>query len=246
MKPKGIIYRTGRASSGEVTLEWPAFFRFMASFIKTSGSGIIGFVIITVLFTYGPVLREELTYALSAKETVAQSHSNIQFDNMSFVKAVEAGEVQKKAESFGVNSQFSIVIPEIGAAENVIANVDAGNKKEYMAALQIGVAHAKGTNFPGQGKTIYMFAHSTDSAINIARYNAVFYLLHKLEKGDKVYIFFNDKLFEYQVDHKIITSAKDTSWLNESSDSERLILQTCDPPGTTWKRLLVIAKPVSQ
>ncbi len=246
MKPFGTIYKAGRRSStsGEVSLQWPAAIRFAASFLKTTGAGVIGFVIISILFTYGPVLREELTYATSPREAKVES-SNTQLDTLSFVQAVEAGEVQKKAESFGVNSQFSIVIPEIGAAENIIANVDPANKSEYSEALKIGVAHAKGSNFPGQNRMIYLFAHSTDSPINIARYNAVFYLLNKLEKGDKVYIFFSDKLYEYQVDHKLITSPKDTSWLNDKGDGETLILQTCYPPGTTWERLLVIAKPVN-
>lgn len=244
MKPFGTIYKSGRATSGEVSLEWPGVIRFLASFLRTTGAGAIGFVIISVLFTYGPVLREELTYAVTPRAGISET-SDPQLDTLSFVQAVEAGEVQKKAESFGVNSQFSIVIPEIGAAENVIANVDPANKAEYTEALKIGVAHAKGTYFPGQNRMIYLFAHSTDSPINIARYNAVFYLLHKLEKGDKIYVFFSDKLYEYQVDHKIIVDPKDVSWLNDNSDGEKLVLQTCDPPGTTWKRLLVFATPVN-
>ena len=126
----------------------------------------------------------------------------------------------------------------------MIPNVDAGNPTDYLKALTQGVAHAKGTYFPGQGKTIFLFSHSTDSPINIARYNAVFYLLRKLTPGDTIIIYFLGQEHDYVVTDKFVTAANDTSWLQDNGQGERLILQTCDPPGTSWNRLLVVAKPV--
>jgi LPXTG-site transpeptidase (sortase) family protein len=152
------------------------------------------------------------------------------------------GAVIEEASSYGVDSGFSIVIPRIQAKSNIVANVDPFNREEYKAALKLGVAHAKTTALPGEGGTTYLFAHSTDTAVNVARYNAVFYELNKLEPNDEIIVFYNNQKFVYAVSTKHIIPADDSSWLN-SNTSERLILQTCYPPGTALKRLLVIAEP---
>ena len=41
-----------------------------------------------------------------------------------------------------------------------------------------------------------------------------------------------------------IIDPDEVSLLTQAQESgEQLVLQTCWPPGTTWKRLIVIAKP---
>lgn len=239
MFPRGTIYRYDKyLNHGEVVLEVPFWTKVGYTVARGVGAGLIGFAIISAIFTYGPLVSQEVSYdLLGPKEETPYSVSD-------FALADATSAVQNEAKSYGVNSYFSIVIPKIGAYQNVIANVDARDEKQYLDALQRGVAHAKGTYFPGQGENIFLFSHSTDSPLNFARYNAVFYLLGKLEKGDRVIIFFADKKYEYEIVDKVRATAKDTSWLTENSVGERLVLQTCDPPGTTWNRLLVIAKPV--
>lgn len=143
------------------------------------------------------------------------------------------------------DTQFSVLIPKIGANAIVIPNVDPSNQDEYLAALKKGVAHAKGTVFPGLPGTTYLFAHSTDNFWDVGRYNAIFYLLKDLVTGDDVTIFFSGKRYDYKVDTTEIIDPSDVDLLvNAQKTPEQLVLQTCWPPGTTWKRLLVIAKPV--
>jgi len=159
-------------------------------------------------------------------------------------EAERINKVRQEAASYGVNSYFSVVVPKIGAASDVVANVSTAGKSDYLEALQQGVAHARGTYFPGQGREIFLFSHSTDSPLNFARYNAVFFLLGRLEAGDEVIVFFADKKYVYEVVDKQVVPASDTTWLTQGSPEELLILQTCYPPGTTWKRQLVFAKPI--
>ena len=244
MYPKRTIYQQGKSDlSGETILAPSLFGRLVYILGRGIGAGLIGFTVIGIIFTYGPIIKEEIYYAILGQQNRIETSG---FGRMlEFAEAEKTKRVKEEAESFRVNSYFSIVIPKINAASEITANVDASNEKEYLEALKEGVAHAKGTYFPGQGKQIFLFAHSTDSPINVAKYNAVFYLLRKLEQGDRLVVFFADKKYEYEVEKKITTSAKDTSWFTDSGGGERLILQTCDPPGTTWKRLLVIAKPAS-
>ena len=243
MRTKGTIYQAGKSDThGEAILALSKAARFYYNFLRGLGAGLIGFAVIVVLFTYGPIIKEEVLYNF---RNVTPNESKISTESL--VDVAEADRivaVQQEAQEQGVNSYFSVVIPKINAASNVIANVDASSEEDYQAALKNGIAHAKGTYFPGQGNNIFLFAHSTDSPINIARYNAVFYLLRKLEPGDDITVFFADEKYRYQVEQKLVASPEDISWLTKDYGDEALILQTCDPPGTTWKRLLIIAKPI--
>lgn len=144
-----------------------------------------------------------------------------------------------------VDSQFGIVIPKIDANANIISNVSVIDKARYLDTLQKGVAHAQGTAFPGEGGHIFLFAHSTDNFWNVGRYNAVFYLLYKLETGDEVNLFYKGQRYKYIVDTSKIVSPSDVQYLTRKTKKETLTLQTCWPPGTTLKRLLVFAKPIS-
>lgn len=243
MRPKGNIYKKNKSPlAGEVRLAMSKIERFAFRLLRGIGAGFVGFAVMGILFTYGPVIREELSYQFK-EEGQAPVRSRFG-DLIEFAEADRTVRVQNEAKSYGVGSYFSIVIPKIDASSNIIANVDAANEEDYTEALSQGVAHARGTYFPGQGRNIYLFSHSTDSPFNISRYNAVFYLLGKLEEGDRFIVFFADSKYEYEVSEKVVTGSDDTSWLNDTKSEEVLILQTCDPPGTTWRRLLVIAEPV--
>lgn len=139
---------------------------------------------------------------------------------------------------------FSLIIPKIAASAPVIANVDAQNAQKYNQALKQGVAHGAGTVFPGMKGSVWLFAHSAASPWDIRNYNAVFYLLDRMEEGDEVIVFFQGKRFNYRVSEKMIVSSKDTSFYSQKEE-EILVLQTCWPPGTTQKTLLVLARPLT-
>lgn len=147
------------------------------------------------------------------------------------------------------DKQFQILIPKLGVNSRIIANVNPAVEKEYAQALKLGVAHAAGTGLPGEenthNRTIFVFGHSTNGSWNISRYNALFYSLKDLIIGDSITVWFWGKEFDYTVKERKIVEPDDVSFLQPQTDKERLILQTCWPPGTTWKRLLVIAEPTS-
>lgn len=138
--------------------------------------------------------------------------------------------------------EFSLSIPKIHLSSKVFPNIDPMNKKIYLPVLRQGVAHAAGTYFPGEGGLVYLFAHSADYVFNIKQYNALFYNLKDLEVGDEISLSYQGRKFNYKVSEKKIVEATEVSVLKNTGE-EKLILQTCWPPGTTWKRLLVIATP---
>lgn len=143
------------------------------------------------------------------------------------------------------NTDFSIVVPKIGANAQIVQNVDSANEQDYLAALKRGVAHALGTAFPGEGGHIFLFAHSTDYFWNVGAYNAVFYLLGKLENNDEINIFYKGQRYVYKVVKKEIVDPSQVEYLTRKTNKEFLTLQTCWPLGTTFKRLLVFAVRVS-
>ena len=145
-----------------------------------------------------------------------------------------------------VDPQFSLMIPKLAANTRVIENVNSADEKAYLDALRYGVAHAAGTGLPGSGRHIYLFAHSTNTFANVSRYNAVFYLLYKLEAGDEVDIFYLGQRYTYTVTGKLIVSPTDVSYMTRQTNGEFLTLQTCWPPGTIAQRLLVFAEPAGQ
>lgn len=149
---------------------------------------------------------------------------------------------EAKNEVVPVDEDFGIVIPKIGANSKVIADVDPYNYKVYQAALTRGVAHAKGTSYPGQEGNIFIFSHSSVNFYEAVRYNSIFYLLSKMEKGDEIYLFYQGEKFKYRVLEKTIAEPGNLSYLTKKTSQKMVTLMTCWPPGTTFKRLLVIGE----
>jgi len=141
-----------------------------------------------------------------------------------------------------VNTEFSIIIPKIDVNSPIVQEVDAGNYNDYIAALKKGVAHARGTVFPGQDGNSFIFAHSSLNFWDQARYNAVFMLLRKLEVGDQIVTYYHGQRYDYYVTDKVVVEANDVRYLTPSAEGRQLTLQTCDPPGINLRRLIVVAK----
>jgi LPXTG-site transpeptidase (sortase) family protein len=76
----------------------------------------------------------------------------------------------------------------------------------------------------------------------MVRQNSVFYLLGELKTDDFVFIGFNGEIYKYKVYDQKIVGANDIEYLDYKEEGrEVLILQTCWPIGTDWKRLLIFA-----
>ncbi len=151
----------------------------------------------------------------------------------------------KKAYMTPVDEEYGIVIPKIGANSRVIADVSPYNEKEYQVQLTKGVAHARDTAYPGQFGNTFIFAHSASNWYQANQYNAVFYLLNKLTKGDDIYLFYKGTKYKYTVtEHKIVDSNA-FEYLKQDHSAKKLTLMTCWPAGTTLKRYIVEASLIT-
>ena len=138
---------------------------------------------------------------------------------------------------------YFIEIPKIMAFAPIVINVDPWNKNEYLGKLREGVAHAKGTSLPGEEDTVFLFAHSSDAPWNLTRYNTAFFLLGRVKIGDEVVIYKDNEKMVFRVFTTQIVSPDEVSFLKDLT-TDQLILQTCWPIGTYFKRLLVFAKRI--
>ncbi len=226
----------------------------------TLGIRFLGYLIFfnglaVFIFLLGPLVSVEVKYradkVLGVKRTIAPLNPASPAPRQSPTTDTTSG-----GESFAnikaneneivpVSTEFGIVIEKINANAKVVANVNAGDEREYTRALQDGVAEALGSTPPGQNGNLYLFSHSTDAPWNIVRFNAIFYLLRELDTGDRVIIFYQNKRYDYIVFDKIIASPYDVSYLNNKYSVPVLTLQTCDPPGTLLNRLIIRAKLVN-
>jgi sortase A len=139
------------------------------------------------------------------------------------------------------NKDFSILVGKLGITSEIIANVDPFDSKKYQLALSKGIAHAKGTKLPGEDGNVFLFAHSSADLLTAERYNSVFYLIHHLDKGDIIDIWYEGQQYKYEVSSKEFVSPGSTSALTRIMPSETLTLMTCWPPGTTLSRLIITA-----
>lgn len=233
--------------------------RFVANFLLL-------FTVFGIILTFAPAAYYEVSYRLLRvkgyefvlSDTIDQELDRIlehqralgtksaeqrpEVPDISFLEAILSDGTRQQISPKSVD--FGIVIPKIGANEAVVMNVDPENPDAYNEVLKNSVAHARGTSLPGLGETTYLFAHSATTFWDVGRHNALFYLIKDLENGDDIVVFYNKKRHNYKVVGKETIDSDDTHFLTRDRGlGEELLLQTCWPPGTTLKRLIVIARP---
>jgi LPXTG-site transpeptidase (sortase) family protein len=192
---------------------------------------LLGLLVLSM--SYGPILLAELRFAFrqhSASSTSQLVTNNLESNPQDLV--IEA-----------VDKEFGIVIPKINVNAPIVENVDPFSSFDYQRQLAKGVAHAKGTGLPDQERTMFLFAHASGDILMARRYNSVFYLLNKLAAGDQLVIYYRDAPYYYQVTASKEVAADAVNYLEEDQEND-LILMTCTPPGTTWRRLLVLADKI--
>jgi len=204
------------------------------------GTALVTVSVLFLFVTFFPVLKEEAKYQLWPKHKDVRIVFGTESQSLK-----EEGKMTASDVIIPVDEDFGIVIPKIGANARVIAGVDWQDSRAYQQALALGVAQAKGTANPGEPGNVFLFSHSGVDFLETARYNALFYLIDKLIDEDEIVLIYRGEKFTYQVTEKKIVAAESLEYLRGDEREKTLTLMTCFPAGTTWKRLVVIAKQVS-
>lgn len=132
-------------------------------------------------------------------------------------------------------SNYSLSIPELNI-ENAFVSATDNNVDKHLV-------HFPGTSLPPNKGTAVIFGHSTlPQLFDPKNYKTIFANAHKLVVGDTIHITVGNTLYTYKIYGISIVDAEDTSYLTQEYDKSHLIIVTCTPPGTIWKRLIIKAQ----
>ena len=204
------------------------------SWLKVAGIVLITMSVMLFLLIFHPLISSEIRYYFSSKILEENVYSEKEISLMSDFK--------KNDSLIPANEDFGIVIPKIFANSKIVADVDPFDSNEYQKQLARGIAHARGSSYPDQEGNVFLFSHSGANFYEANRYNADFYLLNEMELGDVVYVFYKKEKMRYAVTDKKLVSDEAVEYISGVSDKKTLTLMTCWPPGTSWKRLVVVAE----
>ena len=144
---------------------------------------------------------------------------------------------------FSKNSAL-ILIPKINLVSPIVfpTSTDLAilNKSLYS-----GVAHYPKSALPGEGGNVFIFGHSSNRPFVRNQSWTAFTKLHKLEKGDDIFISSAGVKYHYRATSIEIVDPKETRvYLN--SDKPKLTLSTCWPVGDPKNRTVVEAEFVEK
>ncbi|MBX4199514.1 class D sortase [Candidatus Saccharibacteria bacterium] len=143
-----------------------------------------------------------------------------------------------------ISSTPEIIIPKINVEIPVVYGVNTVDENAVETALESGVVHYADTADPGQNGNLVIVGHSSNNIFNKGKYKFAFVLLSRMDNGDTFYIQKDGKRYTYQVYEKKIVKPDDVSVLGTSSKPATATLITCDPPGTSINRLVVVGEQI--
>jgi sortase A len=120
-----------------------------------------------------------------------------------------------------------IVIPRIGADDEIVQGTDAGS-------LEQGPGHYPGTAFPGLGQTVGIAGHRTT-------YLAPFRHIDALRPGDAIVVEMPYATFTYRVQYDRIVLPSNIAVVDDVG-YERLVLSACNPLYSAAQRIVVFAR----
>ncbi len=204
---------------------------FTKSRLKFISIGLASFVVFALVFN-APMIISQINYLFNPPQ-VSESVN----------LPTEAQEVNTTPTPVEIVPPENIVtIPKINSSAPLVME-PSQQESNIQKALQNGVVHYAGTAVPGEVGNVVIVGHSSNDWWEPGNYKFVFALLDKMAVGDKVQINYSSKKYVYEVTETKVVLPNDLSVLNQTSEPT-LTLITCTPPGTSWKRLIVVAKQI--
>lgn len=137
----------------------------------------------------------------------------------------------------------SLEIPKIQISAPLVFSESADRKKIYKA-LDRGVVHFPNSVLPGESGQTIILGHSAPPGWPKIKYDWVFSRLNELVEGDKIYVFFNNRKYEYIVIRKVFLEKGEEVSQNDydlTNNKNMLILISCWPPGKDIRRIAIKA-----
>lgn len=160
-------------------------------------------------------------------------------------KAVSNTPIIIDPSSTSVGPESKIIIPKINVEIPIVFDEESIEEDAVQQALEKGVIHYATTSNPGEEGNGAIFGHSSNNILNKGKYKFAFVLLNRLDNGDLFYVQKDGKRYAYKVYKKSVVKPEDVSVLSAQDKPATMSLITCDPPGTTINRLVVVGEQIS-
>lgn len=147
--------------------------------------------------------------------------------------------------SLAATNESKVIIPKINVEIPVDYNQTTIDEATLQNALEEGIVHYPTTTRPGETGNAAFFGHSSNNIFNKGKYKFAFVLLHTLEAGDTFYLTYQGKAYVYKVTGKQIVDPTNVGVLDPIPGKTTATLITCDPPGTSLRRLVVVGEQIS-
>lgn len=144
-----------------------------------------------------------------------------------------------------VGPEAKIIIPKLNVEAPVVYDEPSIDEKAIQRGLERGVVHYATTPNPGEKGNAVIVGHSSSNILNKGKYKFAFLMLKSLEEGDTFIIQKDSKKYVYKVYREFVTTPNDVSVLGPVADKPATVtLITCDPPGTSTNRLIIVAEQI--
>lgn len=144
-----------------------------------------------------------------------------------------------------IGPEPKIIIPKINLEVPVVYDVGTIEENAIQDALEDGVVHYAASPEPGQKGNSVIVGHSSNNILNSGKYKFAFVLLNRMETDDTFFIHKDGIRYTYKVYEKKVVAPTDISVLGPADRENTMTLITCDPPGTSINRLIIVAEQIS-
>lgn len=141
--------------------------------------------------------------------------------------------------------ESEVIIPKINVEIPVVYDLNTVDEAAIQTALERGVVHMSSTPDPGQKGNSVIVGHSSNNIFNKGKYKFAFVMLNRLEVGDTFFLTKGGVRYAYKIYDKKIVKPTDVSVLGPTDKLATATLVTCDPPGTSLNRLIVVGEQIS-
>ncbi len=150
------------------------------------------------------------------------------------------------SSSIAATAQPEVIIPKINVEIPVNYGGTTTDEASIENDLESGVVHYPTTSKPGENGNAAFFGHSSNNIFNKGKYKFAFVLLHTMVPGDTFYLTYNSKIYVYKVISKTVVEPTQVEVLNPiAGQTATATLITCDPPGTSLHRLVIVGQQIS-
>lgn len=187
---------------------------------------------------------EEVKVAARGKTLEQIEHKSIEVK-----KAIPKNAARSTFRSMGViPSDNRIYLPRINKNVPLVTVPTHKNWKQLeqniQTGLQNGVVVHPVSRTPGNNGNFFITGHSSYYKWDPGRFKDVFALLHEVQVGDTVEVYWEGKKHVYRIREEKVVAPTEVGVLDQPKDESILTLMTCTPIGTNRNRLILVAEEI--